>query len=246
MHRVSTCSVSTSCVAANRASCTAPRMTCASSANISHAFCATVHSNRRGAPRAERQRAYVADFYLEHALAAPLTTVAEQALWRRLASCARAYSVRWRDCLIDGERQRLVCRIEADDLSTARAAALCSGLEPDATWLSSVPVAGAPPLNGHAVFDEGSQAGLVDVVAEFRPDAQVDPAALARAHHSCEWCLDTLRVQPGPLVMSADGRRVLAFFRAPDAEAVRVAFRHSSAPFDRVTALRRIESSAGP
>jgi hypothetical protein len=44
--------------------------------------------------------------------------------------------------------------------------------------------------------------------------------------------------------MSTDGQRVLAFFRAPDAEAVRVAFRHSSSPFDRVAALRRIDAAA--
>jgi len=180
----------------------------------------------------------VPDFYLEYPLAAPLTAAAEQALWRRLTSCGRAYRTRWRDCLVDGERHRIVCRIEADDLATARATALCSGLEPDATWLSSVPVPGVTRTNG---AKRETLASLVDVVAEFRADPKVDPAILARDHHSCEWCLDTLRVHPGPLVMSADGQRVLAFFRAPDVEAVRVAFRHSSAPFDRVAAMRRID-----
>jgi len=191
-------------------------------------------------PLAEPPRSDVPDFYLEQSFAAPLTTAAERALSRRLMSCGRVYRARWRDCLVDGERHRIVCRIEADDLGIARAAALCSGLEPDATWLSSVPVDGAT-ANG---VDAKVLSSLVDIVAELRPGERVDPATLARDHYSCHWCLDTLRVHPGPLVMSTDGQRVLAFFRAPDAEAVRVAFRHSSSPFDRVAALRRIDAPA--
>jgi hypothetical protein len=40
---------------------------------------------------------------------------------------------------------------------------------------------------------------------------------------------------------SDDGRRVVAFLRAPDAEAVRNAYRHATVPFDRVIALRRLD-----
>jgi len=80
----------------------------------------------------------VPDFYLEQAFAAPLTPAAERSLLQRLAVCADAHHARWRDCLVDGERQRLVCRVEAQDLQTARSAALCSGFTP-ATWLSTVP-----------------------------------------------------------------------------------------------------------
>ncbi|HLB85431.1 MAG TPA: hypothetical protein VJK00_11885 [Steroidobacteraceae bacterium] len=181
----------------------------------------------------------MADFYTEQVFAAPLTTVAERLLVKKLDFCARGYSARWREGLVDRERQRMVCRFEADDLRAARAAALCSGLDPDATWLSPVHRAAAT-----ASGNSEAAVGLVDVIAECRQDVPVDAASLMAEQHACVWCLETFRVHPGPLVMSADGRRVLALFRAPDAEAVRMAYRHASLAFDRVVALRRIEHPA--
>jgi hypothetical protein len=185
----------------------------------------------------------VRDFYVERALGAPLTTAAERALWRRLQSCAPAFRVRWRECLVDGERKRLVCRVEAQDLPAARAAALCSGVEPDATWLSAVPHGTTTAAGGgaNAATSAATHLVLVDVMAEWRLDTPMDPLRFAREQNVCDWCLDTQRVQPGPVVASADGRRVVAFFRAPDAEAVRNAYRYATVPLDRVTALRRLD-----
>jgi hypothetical protein len=181
----------------------------------------------------------VADFYTEQVFPAPLTTAAERLLVKRLDLCAREYNARWREGLVDRERQRMVCRFEAEDLRAARAAALCSGLDPDATWLSPVHRAAAT-----ASRNGGTAVGLVDVVAECRQHVPVDGASLMAEQHACVWCLDTFRVHPGPLVMSTDGRRILALFRAPDAEAVRMAYRHANLAFDRVVALRRIQHSA--
>jgi hypothetical protein len=193
----------------------------------------------------------VADFYLERALATPFTAIAERSLWKRLQSCAHAHPVRWHECLVDGDRQRIVWRVEAEDLPAARAAALCSGVESDANWLSAVPWAEAPPavVEAHAGTGAGTRvgtrcgthAGLIDVLAECRRDAPIDIDRLVRDRNMCDWCLDTLRVEAGPLATSADGRRVVAFFRAPDAEAVRNAHRYATIPFDRVTAVRRLD-----
>ena len=185
----------------------------------------------------------MADFYLERALSTPLTAAAERSLWSRLQSCAHAHQVRWHECLVDGDRQRIVCRVEAEDLPAARAAALCSGVEPDANWLSAVPLAATTTADGeaHSGTRFGTHPGLVDVLAECRRDVPIDIVRLVQDRNMCDWCLDTLRVQPGPVVSSADGRRVVAFFRARDAEAVRNAYRYATVPFDRVTALRRLD-----
>lgn len=152
---------------------------------------------------------------------------------------------------MDAERQRIVWRVEAEDLPAARAAALCSGVEPDANWLSAVPLAAATAavVEGRGGTGAGTRAGtscathagLIDVLAECRQDVPIDIGRLVRDRNMCDWCLDTLRVQPGPLASSADGRRVVAFFRAPDAEAVRNAHRYATIPFDRVTAVRRLD-----
>jgi hypothetical protein len=177
----------------------------------------------------------VASFYLEQTLAMPLTASAERALWQRLATCAREHRVRWQDCLVDGEHQRIVYRFEADGLAEARAAARCSELGSAATWWSTVAGTEAGPG-----FETHS--ALVDVMAECRLDATLGALVIAR-EQACAWCLDALRVQPGPVVTSDDGLRMRAFFRAPDAEAVRAAYRHAVVPFDRVVALRRIDPS---
>jgi hypothetical protein len=177
----------------------------------------------------------VANFYLEQAFALPLTTASERALWQRLTARAGEHSVRWRDCLVDCEHLRIVCRVEAESLDAARAAARCARLESSSTWWSAV--AGSEPGPG---FETHS--ALVDVMAECRLDASLGALVIAR-EQACDWCLDALRVQPGPVVTSYDGLRMRAFFRAPDAEAVRAAYRHAVVPFDRVVALRRIDRS---
>jgi hypothetical protein len=173
------------------------------------------------------------DFYLEQALVAPMTPAMERSLLRRLASCANSHRAQWRDCLLDDERHRLVCRIAAADLPTARAAAQCSGFGADATWLSAMP-------GTTMASDRDAREGLVDVLAECRWEPPVAARDTAHGQQTCGWCLDALRVEPGPVITCADGRRILALFRAPDAEAVRNACRRARLPFERVVALRRI------
>jgi len=181
----------------------------------------------------------VPDFYIERTFATSLTASDERALARRLESSARAYPVRWRECLVDGERTRLLCHLEAENLPAARAAALCLGVKRDAIWLSAVSWAAGtndPNVPATAV----TNGALVDVMAEWRLEAPTDALRFAREQNVCDWCLDALRVQPEALVTSTDRQRIAAFFRAPDAEAVRSAYRHAAVPFDRVVALSRL------
>jgi hypothetical protein len=181
----------------------------------------------------------VPDFYIERTFATPLTASDERTLARRLESSARACPVRWRECLVDGERTRLLCHLDAENLPAARAAALCLGVKRDAIWLSAVSWTAEtndPNVPATAV----TNGALVDVMAEWRLEAPTDALRFAREQNVCDWCLDALRVQPEALVTSADRQRIAAFFRAPDAEAVRSAYRHATVPFDRVVALSRL------
>jgi hypothetical protein len=167
---------------------------------------------------------------------------------------------------VDSERQRIVCRVEAEDLPAARTAARCLGGGSHTTWLSALPPddtttvgGGAEPNRAtgsgtltkcEAGTDTGAHAGVVaargarpmiDVLAEWRPDPPIDVSRFVLEQMACDRCLDAWRVQPGPVATSDDGRRVVAFLRAPDAEAVRNAYRHATVPFDRVIALRRLD-----
>ena len=175
------------------------------------------------------------DFYIERTFATPLTASDERALARRLESSARACPVRWRECLVDGERMRLLCHLEAENLPAARAAALCLGVKRDAIW-----TVGGRDNEPNVPATAVTNGALVDVMAEWRLEAPIDALRFAREQNVCDWCLDALRVQPEALVTSADRQRIAAFFRAPDAEAVRSAYRHATVPFDRVVALSRL------
>ena len=179
------------------------------------------------------------DFYIERTFATSLTASDERALARRLESSARVYPVRWRECLVDGQRMRLLCHLEAENLPAARAAALCLGVKRDAIWLSAVSWA-AKTNNPNVPATAVTNGALVDVMAEWRLEAPTDALRFAREQNVCDWCLDALRVRPEALVTSADRHRIAAFFRAPDAEAVRSAYRHATVPFDRVVALSRL------
>ena len=183
------------------------------------------------------------DVYIERTFCTPLTAADERALSRRLASAARAYPVRWRECLVNGDRTRILCRLDAESLPAARAAALCLGVKCEGAWLSALPWTVTTPagMEGPTATPDGS---LVDVMAEWRLPASVDALRFSREQHACDRCLDAFRVRPGSMATSADGRRVVAFFRAPDAEAVRNAYRHATVPFHRVTGLRRLDRSA--
>lgn len=196
------------------------------------------------------------DFCLERAFATPLTASDERELSRRLDASARAYPVRWHKCLVDRPRARILCHLEAESPPAAHAAARYLGVRRDGAWLSAVPWAPAS-ANQHAIaasgephgrttsdtHGEGTGAGavpLVDVMAEWLLGEPTDALRFAHAQNVCDWCLDALRVQPESIASSADGRRVVTFFCAPDAEAVRRAYRYATVPVTRVTTLSRL------
>ena len=154
------------------------------------------------------------DFYIEQTFATSLTACRRAGVARRLESSARAYPVRWRECLVDGERTRLLCHLEAEDLPAARAAALCLGVKRDAIWLSAVSwTAGTNDPNVPATAV--TNGALVDVMAEWRLEAPTDALRFAREQNVCDWCLDALRVQPEALVTSTDRQRIAAFSARP-------------------------------
>jgi hypothetical protein len=198
----------------------------------------------------------VPDFYVERAFAKPLTVADERSLLDGLIACGLRHGVRLKSLLVDGDQNRIVCGIEAGDLRGARDALRCAGFEDGAGWLAEVTALRATEpepeparslrgttntaISSIAVHPCARADGLVDVIAECSRELPIEAASLTQARQACRWCLDTFRVQPGPLVVSTDRRRILAFFRAPDAEAVRACYRHASVPFDRVVALRRV------
>jgi hypothetical protein len=175
------------------------------------------------------------DFYVEHALPVPLEPAEECAFLRTLDAGTARMRARRYECLIDSDRRRLFYRVGADDADDVRAAT--QHWSPAGVWIGAVH---SSDQVTHATADRDD--GLVDVIAETRHSGPVDGAALLAALRAgCEWCLATLRVELVGVVVAPPCDRVLALFRAPDAEAVRQAYRHLHGRFARVSALRRLD-----
>jgi hypothetical protein len=176
------------------------------------------------------------DFYVEHALEKALSAADEHEFLRRLdAGAARARTRRY-ECLIDNERRRVLYRMVGIDASAVRAATSCSYPGTARVWI------GAVQDRAHVRTDRCHDDALVDIVAEASNREALGARDLAAFYAGCEWCLEMLRVELLAVAVDCGGNRVLALFRAPDAEAVRRAYRHDSGPFHRVSALQRLDA----
>jgi hypothetical protein len=72
------------------------------------------------------------------------------------------------------------------------------------------------------------------VVVERQFDPGVTMQELRALDESSSWCKNAYGVRLLQSYVSADGRRVICVYEAPDAEAVRVANRKAAAPFEQV------------
>ena len=179
------------------------------------------------------------DFYVEHALRAPLEPAEECAYLRALDAAAARVRVHRYECLIDADRRRVLYRVGADDPNDVRTAAQHGDASANGIWIGTFH--NRNPMLRRAA---GPDDGLIDVLAETMHTGPVDGAKLVSALHAgCDWCLETHRVELVGIAVSPPCDRVLALYRAPDAESVRQAYRHLHGPFARVTALRRLDAS---
>lgn len=78
------------------------------------------------------------------------------------------------------------------------------------------------------------------IVVERSFDEAVDFDTLQAAERAAAWCLEMHRVSFRKSLFAADGRRMMCFYEAPDAEAVRSSQRKAGLPFDRVYAVQEV------
>ena len=85
------------------------------------------------------------------------------------------------------------------------------------------------------------------VIVERDFDEPMDAAQIAAMKMDSMSCLDAHRVRHLESFLSADGRRMICHFHAPDAESVRLVFRQLNSPAARIwtaTVLAETEGSA--
>ena len=161
-----------------------------------------------------------ANVFLERTLDEPLSPEDVLDGGRESAWCFDLHRVRWHGSFLARDGRAMVCRFSAPDVESARLALRDPDTDLSHLWAGTVHK--APKSAAPNVVVERSFAAPV----RFE-----DIAALAQAKL---WCLETHRVRHTHSFFSLDGKRMLCFYEAPDAEAVRIAQREAAMPVDGV------------
>jgi hypothetical protein len=167
-----------------------------------------------------------ASLFLERTFDEPLT--AEDVLegGRESAQCFDLHRVRWHGSFLSQNGRTMICRFSAVDMESARLALRDPDVDLSRFWPGTV--------------HQGASRALPNVVVErsfATPVRFEDIAAIGLAK---PWCFETHRVHHTHSFFSRDGKRMLCFYEAPDAEAVRVAQREAAMPADGVWACTAI------
>ena len=172
-----------------------------------------------------------ANLVLERLFAEPLTRADVLDGARESAWCFDLHRVRWHGSFLAHDGRAMVCWFSAADIESARRALRDPDVDLSRLWSGTV--------------YEGPKPATPNVVVErsfATPVRFEDIAAIAGAK---AWCLETHKVTHVRTFFSLDRQRMLCFYQAPDAEAVRLAQREAAMPVDAVWACSPITPSQG-
>lgn len=165
--------------------------------------------------------------FLERTFDQALTPEEVQEGGRESAWCFDLHRVRWHGSFLSRDGRTLICRFSAPDMESARLALRDPDIDLSRLWAGTV--------------HKARQTGTPNVVVErsfAAPVAFGDIVAISMAKH---WCFETHGVHHTHSFFSLDGKRMLCFYEAPDAEAVRVAQHEATMPVARIWAGSLVE-----
>lgn len=134
---------------------------------------------------------------------------------------------------------RTTCLFHAPDAEAVRTTQRHRGLPFDAAWSCAVFPDSAGPV-------ATAGAPNATVIVERRFPEPIDVHALQAREDAHQWCLETNGVRALLSYVAADGRRILCFYEAPDADAVRRAQERAGMPFERVWSCEPLVAVGAP
>ena len=154
--------------------------------------------------------------FLERTFDKPLTPADVVGGGRDAQWCFDLHRVRWNGSFLSLDGRTLICAFSAPDMESARLAMRDPDTDLSRFWPGTV--------HNAAV---GIAANVVVERSFASPVRYEDIKALGDA---VAWCLETYDVKYSHTFFSLDGKRMLCFYSAPDAEAVRNVQREAGAP----------------
>jgi hypothetical protein len=169
------------------------------------------------------------EVFVQRSFDPPLTDEAFYESLRNATGCFGLYRVQWRQSLLSTDGRRMICWLSGPDVESTRLALRKAGSQEGAAWAGSIhdaPAAGAPP------------ADAANVVVERSFEEPVTLEEIQAIEDAGASCLETHQVRFVRTFFSRDRKRMACLYRAPDAEAVRVAQRMAGMPVDSVWSFR--------
>ena len=146
------------------------------------------------------------------------------------ADCLGIHRVDWHASRLSADGHELFCHFSAADAESVRIALNKAGSPRGQVWAGTVH--DAPGFTD----DELAKANVLVSRTFEEPVALEEIQAAEQAGASC---LLTHRVHRVRTYLSADRRRMISLYQAPDAESVRLALQAASIPVERVWAFRQ-------
>jgi hypothetical protein len=144
-------------------------------------------------------------------------------------ACLGIHRVNWHGSRLSADGHELFCHFSAADAESVRIALNQAGSPRGQVWAGTVN--DAPGITA----DELARANIL-VSRRFEQPVVLDE--IQAAEQAGASCLVTHRVQRVRTYLSADRRRMISLYQAPDAESVRLALQAASIPVERVWAFR--------
>jgi hypothetical protein len=144
--------------------------------------------------------------------------------------CFGIHRVDWHASYLSADGHKMVCNFSAPDMESARIALRTVDADLTAFWKASV---------HHAPGLDAAEADKANVIVERSFEDGVELQHIQDIEDAGRWCLDVRNVRFIRTFFSANRKRMLCLYAAPDAESVRQAQREAGVPFEQVWAFSR-------
>ncbi len=166
------------------------------------------------------------NMFLSRAFDHPLTVADVRGRAAGSDWCYALHKVDWRGSFLAAHGRSLICWFEAVDAESVRIALRQSGADTQSLWPGTV--------------HEAPEPTVPNVLVERSFQDPVTFEEIRSVANASNGCFRTHRVKHVRTFLSLDGKRMVCFYNAPDAESVRITQREAALPVDTVCAFHFI------
>jgi hypothetical protein len=177
------------------------------------------------------------DIFLERDFEPALTGQDVLDMAQDTAACFGIHRVEWRGSYLSSDGRRMFCCFSAPDMESARIAMRQSNIDSAVLWPGDV-------LDGPGIAESDMAKANVLVARDFAEAVTLQE--IQEIEDAGIGCLQSRNVRFIRTFFSADRKRMVCLYEAPDAESVRQSQREAGVPFSDAWAVRRIAGAEMP